>query len=353
MEATHCYKPATGRDTSGKVLALAEYAHGTNDSISCAIIGGFVDRGAATPALDGRCFFGDNCSGTIWDVVAAGPASQAPEPLLASGVNISGWGQGPEERCTSSPRMAGRITWSGPRREAAGTRCARLWPSTAEEAKIPDILRSQRTRWLAPSLIAVAVALAGCNASSPTVTPSAGQPSTSAAGSSSGAAATPTVPATPTPRPTPSPSPTIGPCSPVAISIEITSDSSTYWQGAAGQHSAKCTLTNSGSTDCIVRAKSQPLLLNGDGAVLITGPAAGTSTALTVAAGSTLTTQVQTGNLCHAPTIVAPVRIAFVMPGIGTEIATKATATDTGGIPPCNGDPNVTSGDISMQVWAP
>jgi hypothetical protein len=78
MEATHCYKPATGCDTSGKVLPLAEYAHGTNDSIGCAIIGGFVYSGAANPALDGRHFFGDDCSGTIWDVVAAGPASQAP-----------------------------------------------------------------------------------------------------------------------------------------------------------------------------------------------------------------------------------------------------------------------------------
>jgi hypothetical protein len=165
--------------------------------------------------------------------------------------------------------------------------------------------------------------------------------------------ATPTPPTTPTPPPTPSPSPTIGPCSPVAISIEITADSGTYWQGAAGQRTARLTLTNSGSTGCIVRAKSQPLLLNGDGGVLITGAAAGTSASLTVAAGASLRTQVQTGNLCHAPTIVAPVRVAFVMPGIGTEIATTATATDTGAIPPCVGDSAVASGDIRMTVWAP
>ena len=94
MEATHCYKPATGCSTAGKVLPIAEYGHGANDSIGCAIIGGFVYRGTANPALAGRYFFGDNCSGTIWDIAAAGPASQAPHALLSSGLNITGWGQG-------------------------------------------------------------------------------------------------------------------------------------------------------------------------------------------------------------------------------------------------------------------
>jgi glucose/arabinose dehydrogenase len=94
MEATHCYKPGSGCDTSGKVLPLAEYSHGSNDSTGCAIIGGFVYRGAANAALAGRYFFGDNCSGTVWDVTAAGPASQSPQLLLSSGLHITGWGQG-------------------------------------------------------------------------------------------------------------------------------------------------------------------------------------------------------------------------------------------------------------------
>ena len=94
MEAAHCYKPGTGCDTSGKVLPLAEYSHGSNDSIGCAIIGGFVYRGASNAALAGRYFFADNCSGTVWDVTAAGPASQSPQLLLSSGLHITGWGQG-------------------------------------------------------------------------------------------------------------------------------------------------------------------------------------------------------------------------------------------------------------------
>jgi hypothetical protein len=219
---------------------------------------------------------------------------------------------------------------------------------------MPGILGSGRARSLAPGLIALAL-VAGCASASPTALPTASGPASSTATVTTliGSTSTPSAQPTPTPQPTPSPSPTIGPCSPVAISIDIAADQGTYWQGAAGQRTAKFTLTNGGSVDCIVKAKSQPLLLNGDGAVLITGPAAGTSASITVAAGSSVSAQVQTGNLCHAPTIVAPVRVAFVLPGIGTEIASTASATDIGGIPPCLGDPGVASGNISMQVWAP
>lgn len=93
MEANHCYNPSAGCSRSGKTLPLAEYGHGANDSVGCAIIGGYVYRGAGHPELYGRYFFGDECSGNIWDLDAAGPASQAPQLLLASGVNIAGWGQ--------------------------------------------------------------------------------------------------------------------------------------------------------------------------------------------------------------------------------------------------------------------
>jgi glucose/arabinose dehydrogenase len=93
MEGSHCYKPATGCNTAGLTPPLAEYAHGAGDSIGCAIIGGYVYRGTAHPDLYGRYFFGDECSGHIWDVDAAGPATQAPQLLLSSGLNIDGWGE--------------------------------------------------------------------------------------------------------------------------------------------------------------------------------------------------------------------------------------------------------------------
>jgi len=227
---------------------------------------------------------------------------------------------------------------------------------------MPGILpnRAGRARLFAFGALALVAVLVGCGESSKTPVPTTGGPGlTATATTSNGATATPTglaIPAsvaTPTARPTPTPSPTVGPCSAVDVAIEITVDQGIFWQGAAGHRGAKFTLTNDGSAACIVKAKSQPLLINGDGAVLITGTAAGTSAALTVAAGSSISTAIQTGNLCHAPTIVAPVRVAFVLSGIGTVIATTASPTDTGAIPACLGDPAVASGDITMTVWAP
>ncbi len=219
---------------------------------------------------------------------------------------------------------------------------------------MPDIFGSGPIRRLAPGLISL-VLVAACGSTSPTeLAMASGSPtSPPTATLPSGPTSVSSAQATPTPQPTPTPSPTIGPCAAVSVAIDITADSGNYWQGAAGQRQAKFTLTNGGSTDCIVKAKSQPLLLNGDGTTLITGAAAGSSASITVPAGASLSTEVKTDNLCNAPTIVPPIRVAFVMPGTGTEIATTASATDMGGIPPCVGDPNVTSGDISMTSWAP
>jgi hypothetical protein len=113
-------------------------------------------------------------------------------------------------------------------------------------------------------------------------------------------------------------------------------------------------LKNNGPIACTVKAKDQPLLLNGNDTILINGPAAGSSATLTLAPGGTLSTDVQTGNLCDAPAIVAPVRVAFMMPGgTGEVVATPLSPTDEGGIPSYMGDPSVYSGSIDMQPWAP
>jgi hypothetical protein len=52
-----------------------------------------VYRGAARPDLQGRYFFGDYCSGRLWDVSAAGPSPQTPQLLLSSGLNFTGFGE--------------------------------------------------------------------------------------------------------------------------------------------------------------------------------------------------------------------------------------------------------------------
>jgi glucose/arabinose dehydrogenase len=93
MEGNHCYKPSTDCIKEGLTMPLAEYSHGDSDSIGCAVISGYVYRGAAHPELAGRYFFGDYCTGRIWDVDSAGPAQQTPQELLGSGLQITGWGQ--------------------------------------------------------------------------------------------------------------------------------------------------------------------------------------------------------------------------------------------------------------------
>jgi glucose/arabinose dehydrogenase len=88
MEGRHCYASPTcsGR---GLVLPVAEYDHGQG----CAIVGGYVGRDPAEPALYGGYLFGDDCSGNIWALDAARPERQAPVRLLDSGHMISSFGE--------------------------------------------------------------------------------------------------------------------------------------------------------------------------------------------------------------------------------------------------------------------
>jgi hypothetical protein len=94
MEGNHCYKPSPGCNTAGKVRPMAEYGHGANDSVGCAVQGGFVYRGTAHPELAGRYFYSDYCSGRIWDLIADGPAAQVGQVLLLSHLTVYGWGEG-------------------------------------------------------------------------------------------------------------------------------------------------------------------------------------------------------------------------------------------------------------------
>ncbi|HEX7474019.1 MAG TPA: PQQ-dependent sugar dehydrogenase [Candidatus Limnocylindrales bacterium] len=90
MEATHCYAALLGCDKAGLTLPVTEYDHGAGD---CAVIGGYVYRGPAMPALDGTYLFGDECSGTIRSIAANGPAGQAPVVVLESHRAISSFGE--------------------------------------------------------------------------------------------------------------------------------------------------------------------------------------------------------------------------------------------------------------------
>ena len=60
MEGNACFR-TTACNRTGLTLPVMTYDHDTG----CSITGGFVYRGAALPALQGRYFFSDYCSGTL------------------------------------------------------------------------------------------------------------------------------------------------------------------------------------------------------------------------------------------------------------------------------------------------
>jgi glucose/arabinose dehydrogenase len=62
MEGEHCYDPASGCNTNNLVLPIYEYNH----SEGCSITGGYVYRGARSPALVGTYIFADYCEELVW-----------------------------------------------------------------------------------------------------------------------------------------------------------------------------------------------------------------------------------------------------------------------------------------------
>jgi glucose/arabinose dehydrogenase len=89
MEGLHCYSPATGCDTAGLTMPVAEYGHGPE----CAVIGGFVYRGAAFPVLQGGYLFADYCSGTIFAIPADATRPRSPVVVGKTSGGVSGFGE--------------------------------------------------------------------------------------------------------------------------------------------------------------------------------------------------------------------------------------------------------------------
>jgi glucose/arabinose dehydrogenase len=58
----------------------------------CAIIGGYVYRGSAVPAAQGRYFYGDLCTGTVWSF-STGPTGRTSSPMVSGNVpSLSSFG---------------------------------------------------------------------------------------------------------------------------------------------------------------------------------------------------------------------------------------------------------------------
>ena len=89
MEGTHCFRPADRCQDPALALPISDYGH----DLGCTVIGGFVDRGRATPALAGGYVFGDYCSGRIWAIDPAGRQYQAPVLVADTRRNLSAFGE--------------------------------------------------------------------------------------------------------------------------------------------------------------------------------------------------------------------------------------------------------------------
>jgi glucose/arabinose dehydrogenase len=95
MEGAHCYFTAPCSQ-DGLTLPVAEVRHRT----SCAIIGGYVYRGSAYPALVGQYVFTDLCSGNLWAIDAAQAMAGGEvlvDPPIYGNANITPTGFGEDE----------------------------------------------------------------------------------------------------------------------------------------------------------------------------------------------------------------------------------------------------------------
>ena len=89
MEGAHCFSPASGCSTDGLTFPVVDYPH----DFGCAIIGGLVYRGAASPALRGGYVFSDECTGITWALDAAGTGRQSLVEVANAPSGIAGYGE--------------------------------------------------------------------------------------------------------------------------------------------------------------------------------------------------------------------------------------------------------------------
>jgi len=88
MEGAHCFPPGSACNMTGLTLPIAEYSH--SDGI--AVIGGYVYKGSAIPALANKYIFGD-LTGKIWSLTEAPANTWTRTQLLATGRTFTSFGQ--------------------------------------------------------------------------------------------------------------------------------------------------------------------------------------------------------------------------------------------------------------------
>jgi glucose/arabinose dehydrogenase len=88
MEGKHCY-PSDPCTTTG-ILPIVEYIHAFN---ACAIVGGYVYRGSAMPAIQGYYFYADDCNADVWGIKWPNVTPLDFSSLISPGSGITSFGQ--------------------------------------------------------------------------------------------------------------------------------------------------------------------------------------------------------------------------------------------------------------------
>lgn len=90
-EGSACFNPTTSCNTGTLTLPVIEYTH---DKGACSVIGGYVYRGQAIPAIQGTYFYGDFCAGFVRSFrFTNGTATEQRDWPLLSTPLISSFGQ--------------------------------------------------------------------------------------------------------------------------------------------------------------------------------------------------------------------------------------------------------------------
>ena len=79
MEASQCFQPRDGCDTTGLLLPVVEY----DREVGCSVTGGYVYRGSAVPGLVGRYLYGDYCSNRVFAFRWSDGVASEPVELTA------------------------------------------------------------------------------------------------------------------------------------------------------------------------------------------------------------------------------------------------------------------------------
>src|SRR2546425_3316696 len=89
MEGTLCYNPSSGCNDGTLTLPILEYGHLPDN---CSITGGYRYRGGRFPQLFGRYFYGDYCSGRIWNGIQSGQTWSSTQ-LIDTAFQITSFGE--------------------------------------------------------------------------------------------------------------------------------------------------------------------------------------------------------------------------------------------------------------------